>query len=86
MGKYDKLLNRILIGQSDADIPFSALCNLLEQLGFDMRIKGSHHIFRKYGVEEKLNLQKDSSKAKPYQVKQVRNIILKYKLGANKDV
>lgn len=86
MGKYDKLLTRILIGQSDTDVPFVALCTLLEQLGFDRRVTGSHHIFRKHGVEEKVNLQKEGSKAKPYQVKQVRNIILKYKLGANKDV
>ena len=46
-----------------------------------MRIKGSHHIFRKKSIEEKPNLQKEGNKAKPYQVKQVRNIILKYKLG-----
>lgn len=50
-----------------------------------MRIKGSHHIFRMDGVEEKINLQKDGSKAKPYQVKQVRNIILKYRLGDDPD-
>ena len=47
MTKHAKLLNRILIGRSDSGIPFSALCNVLEQLGFDMRIKGSHHIFIK---------------------------------------
>lgn len=46
-----------------------------------MRVSGSHHIFRKAGIEEKMNLQKDDNKAKPYQVKQVRNMILKYKLG-----
>jgi hypothetical protein len=46
-----------------------------------MRVSGSHHIFRKAGIEEKINLQKDGNKAKPYQVKQVRHIILKYKLG-----
>ncbi|MBA7683415.1 hypothetical protein ES703_91779 [subsurface metagenome] len=48
-----------------------------------MRIKGSHHVFRKYGVIEKVNLQKEGNKAKPYQVRQVRNIIVKYKLGGN---
>jgi hypothetical protein len=47
-----------------------------------MRVSGSHHIFRKAGIEEKINLQKDGSKAKPYQVKQVRYLILKYKLEA----
>ncbi len=81
MGKQEKILWQILTGTSDANIPFSALCNLLTYLGFEIRIKGSHHVFRKDGIEEKINIQKDGSKAKPYQVKQVRNIILKYKLG-----
>lgn len=31
-------------------------------------------------IEEKINLQKDGNKAKPYQVRQVRNIILKYQI------
>ena len=81
MGKYEKLLTRILYGQSDAEIPFADLCNLLKRLGFEVRIRSSHHIFRKEGIKEKINLQKDDGKAKPYQVRQVRNIILKYKFG-----
>ena len=85
MGKYDKLIVQILSGTSDANIAFSDLIDLLQYLGFEMRIKGSHHIFRKGGVEERPNLQKDGNKAKPYQVKQVRNVILKYKLGADDD-
>lgn len=85
MGKYDKLIFQVLSGTSDANIAFSDLINLLQHLGFEMRIKGSHHIFRKAGVEEKPNLQKEGNKAKPYQVKQIRNIILKYKLGVSDD-
>jgi len=54
---------------------------MLEWLNFKSRIKGSHHIFYKEGVEEIINLQPDGNKAKPYQVKQVRNLILKYKLS-----
>jgi predicted RNA binding protein YcfA (HicA-like mRNA interferase family) len=81
MGKYDKLLSRILKGASDASIRFDDLCNLLQHLGFEKRVQGSHHIFRKQGIEEKINLQRDNSKAKPYQVRQVRAIILKYSLG-----
>ena len=81
MGKFEKLLLQILCGTSDANISFNELCNFLLRLGFEERIKGSHHIFRKVGVEEKINLQKGGSKAKPYQVRQVRNVILKYKLG-----
>jgi len=81
MGKFEKLILKILSGQSDANIPFDDLCKLLQGLGFVMRIRGSHHIFRKEGVEEKINLQQEGSKAKPYQVRQVRFVILKNHLG-----
>ncbi len=81
MGKYEKLILQILSGTSDANIKFEDLCNLLKKLGFEMRVRGSHHIFRKEGIVEKINLQREGNKAKPYQVKQVRNVIIKYKLG-----
>jgi len=81
LGKYQKLIFQILRGTSDANIAFSDLINLLKHFGFEMRIKGSHHIFRKKGIEEKPNLQKEGNNAKPYQIKQVLNIILKYRLG-----
>ena len=81
MSKHDKLLTQILHGKSDANIPFDDLCHLLRRLGFEERVRSSHHIFRKDGVEERINLQRDGSKAKVYQVRQVRAIILRYKLG-----
>jgi hypothetical protein len=81
MVKYDKLLLKILRGVSDNNIAFEDLRNLLLKLGFEERKKGSHHIFRKIGVEEKINIQRDGSKAKAYQVRQVRAVILKYGLG-----
>lgn len=81
MHQHDKLLERILRGTSDANISFAEMCHLLYKLGFEERIRGSHHIFTKEGVEEILNLQPRGAKAKPYQVKQVRNLILRYKLG-----
>ena len=81
MTKLDKFLTQVLRGTSDTNIDFDNLRNLLEQLGFEERIKGSHHIFWKNNIPEILNLQPKGSKAKVYQVKQVRNIILKYKLG-----
>lgn len=74
-------MQKILSGTSDRNIDFQELCNLLSGLGFDERIKGSHHIFSKEGVEEIINLQPINYQAKPYQVKQVRTIILKYKLN-----
>jgi hypothetical protein len=43
-------------------------------------------MFRKKEIIEKINLQRDGSMAKPYQVKQVRNIILKYRFGGPADV
>ncbi len=85
MSKHEKILEKILRGTSDANVPFEGLCRLLEHLGFRTRIKGSHHIFFKEGVEEILNLQPKGAHAKPYQVKQVRNVILKYKLGGDYD-
>jgi predicted RNA binding protein YcfA (HicA-like mRNA interferase family) len=85
MNPHDKLLIRILSGRSDTNIPFSEMCQLLHELGFDERIRGSHHIFTKEGMEEIFNLQPKGSKAKPYQVKQVRNVILKYRLGGTNE-
>jgi virulence-associated protein VapD len=81
MGKYEKLLLQILRGTSDANISFDDLCQLLHRLGFEERTRGSHHIFRKQGIEEKINLQRDDGKVKVYQVRQVRAVIVKYKLG-----
>ena len=81
MSKYEKLLLRILRGSSDANISFDDLCTLLKKQGLEERIRGSHHVFRKESIIEKINLQRDGSKAKVYQVRQVRNIILKYNLG-----
>jgi len=72
----------VLSGTSDAGIRFDEMCALLESLGFEARTRGSHRIFRKAGVEERINLQRDGSHAKPYQVKQVRSVIMKYKLMA----
>ncbi len=81
MGKYRKLILTLLTGQSDKNIKFQDLCNLLKKLGFEERIKGSHHIFFKDGIDEIINIQPlNDGKAKPYQVKQIRNLILKYKL------
>jgi len=82
MSQHAKLLLRILRGTSDANIGFDELCGLLIHLGFEVRAKGSHHVFTKSTVSELINLQRDGNHAKPYQIKQVRNIIVKYKLEA----
>jgi len=81
MARAKKLLDQILRGGADANIPFSGMVQLLKGLGFQERIKGSHHIFFRDGVAEILNLQPHSGKCKPYQVKQVRNVIINYRLA-----
>ena len=83
MTQFDKIRERILRGTSDANISFAELCHVLKQLGFEERIRGSHHIFSKFGVDEILNLQPKGAQAKPYQVKQVRLVILRYKFGGD---
>jgi hypothetical protein len=81
--RHRRLLEQILTGASDANIRFSDLCGLLQELEFELRIRGSHHIFSRDGVSEILNLQAKGDKAKPYQVKQVRSIIVRYKLAGD---
>jgi hypothetical protein len=77
-----RVLEKVLTGLSDKNIRFSELRNLVLSLGFDERIRGDHHIFSRTGVAEILNLQPlGNGMAKAYQVKQVRSMILKYKLG-----
>jgi hypothetical protein len=53
----------------------------LIKLGFSQRVKGDHFIFTQEGIEEIINIQPLGSKAKSYQVKQIRNLIVKYQLG-----
>lgn len=75
----------LAVGTSDGSIAFDELCQLLRHLGFDERIRGSHHIFTKHEIEEILNLQPKGGNAKAYQVRQVRTLILLYKLGGPDD-
>lgn len=81
MSRAKKALSKILEGRSDANLDFDDFCHVIERAGFTRRSgKGSHAIFTKEAVEEILNLQPKGGKAKPYQVKQVRDLILKYQL------
>ena len=80
MGKYGKLYEHVMMRRSDANVPFDGLCSLLLRIGFAKRVRGDHHIFSMTGVEEIINLQPRNGKGKPYQVKQVRDLMLKYNL------
>lgn len=76
----DSVLTRVIRGSSDGNLRFSDLQAILLKLGFEERIRGSHHIFTREGVDEILNLQPRGSMAKPYQVKQVRGVLVRYRL------
>ena len=81
MSKFEKLQLKLLSGSADNNFSFDDLRNILLHFNFIERTTGgSHRIFYKEGIEEILNIQPKGNKAKPYQVKQVRQIILKYKL------
>ncbi|MDR1099964.1 MAG: type II toxin-antitoxin system HicA family toxin [Treponema sp.] len=85
MGKHEKLIQKILSGRQDQSINFSEMVSLLLSFGFSQRIKGDHHIFYCEGIVEIINIQPDGAKAKPYQVRQIRELIVKYKLEGTDD-
>ena len=81
MGRAEKLAAKILSEKSDKNFAFNDLCYVLERAGFQLRVgRGSHRIYYKEGVVEIINVQPLDGKAKPYQVKQVRELLLKYKI------
>jgi predicted RNA binding protein YcfA (HicA-like mRNA interferase family) len=80
LAKNDRTLEQVLSGQADANVRFEDLRVLLLALGFVERSRGSHHMFVRAGIEGQINIQRDGAKAKPYQVRQVRSILLRYDL------
>lgn len=85
MSQFEKLLIKVLSGAHDKNIKFAELQNILYEFGFTERIRGDHFIYVKSGVAEIINIQPVGNKAKPYQVKQVRNIIVRYGMGGGID-
>lgn len=81
MTRPAKILERVLDGRADANIRFQDLCRLLLRLGFTERVRGDHWIYARDGVVEIINIQPRGALAKPYQVRQVRELIVKYRLG-----
>jgi len=75
-----KTIENLLHGESHTNLRFEELCHLLQAKGFRMRTQGSHHIFTRPDVRERLNLQREGAHAKPYQVRQVRKTLIAYKL------
>lgn len=80
MATLEKLMQSIMSGSQDKNIKFRDLQKLLEVLGFEYRVKGDHFIYFYKDLPENINIQPIGNMAKPYQVKQVRNYLLKYQL------
>jgi len=76
----NKVYQRIMGGEQDSNIKFADLQYILSKVNFRCRIKGDHYIYTREDVEEIINIQPNGNKAKPYQVKQVRYIFLKYNI------
>lgn len=80
MPSVGKIISDIISAGKDSNIKFKDLQRVLDVMGFRCRIKGDHFIYYKDGIDEIINIQPKGNKAKPYQVKQIRNLILKYQL------
>lgn len=77
--KKQKLLQKVLSGTKN--VRFSEAAALAEAFGFRLdRVNGSHHIFVHPEIPELLNFQNDNGKAKPYQVKQLLQLVEAYNL------
>ena len=85
MSKWGKFRAKILSGQSDGNIEFDDLVAYLRRCGFEHRTKGSHNLFTKKGIDAMVNLQADGSKAKRYQVRQIRDILVNYQIVETKE-
>jgi predicted RNA binding protein YcfA (HicA-like mRNA interferase family) len=63
------------------NLRFRDVTHLVEALGFALaRVSGSHHIFVHPGVPKLVNLQDVHGQCKPYQVRQVLQLVDRYNL------
>lgn len=82
MTRFEKLYKKIII-EGNTSVSFSDICYFIEKLGFSGRCKGDHFIYTLDGVSDIINIQPDGNEAKRYQVKQIKKIVEKYKLGGD---
>jgi predicted RNA binding protein YcfA (HicA-like mRNA interferase family) len=69
------------VKRSGGGVAFRDLQRLLEKLGFRLnRVSGSHHIYVHPKVPRPMNVQSAGKDAKPYQVRQLRDIIEEFGL------
>lgn len=80
MARADKTYQKVMTGKSDNNIDFEDFRYLIKCLGFRERIRGDHHFFTRDDIPERINIQPVGNKAKPYQVRQIKEIMTKYDL------
>ncbi len=85
MSKAEKSIWKLLSGLSDSNIHFNEVTAILGRLGFNLRIKGDHYIYTHENIPEIINIQPKGSMAKPYQVKQIRTILIRYGMTGEVD-
>ena len=78
--RAEKTFAAVTSGLHDSNISFSDLRHLLDSLDFSERIKGDHHIYSHAQILEIINIQPERNKAKAYQVRQIREILQKYRM------
>ena len=80
MAKARAILEKVMSGQGR--IQFKEFQKLLAKLGFRLdRVRGSHHIYVHSKVTRPLSIQPIGNEAKPFQVRQLRDMITEFGLG-----
>jgi hypothetical protein len=74
MSKIEKLIQKILNGQS---ISYDEAKKLLIRLGFDLNVRGSHHVFRRNGYSKNISL-KHRSELLAYQLEDLKEVLKDY--------
>jgi predicted RNA binding protein YcfA (HicA-like mRNA interferase family) len=78
--KSRKLLEKAL--NSPQSLRFSEVLKLTQAFGFQLdRISGSHHILRRAGIPELVNVQNVRGMSKPYQVRQLLKLVERHNLS-----
>jgi predicted RNA binding protein YcfA (HicA-like mRNA interferase family) len=71
MSKLQKLAQKILDGR---DVSYDEAEGLLLKMGFQLEIRGSHHIFRKKGYLRNISLKR-RSQLLPYQIADLKEVL-----------
>ncbi len=71
MSQWQKLIQKILEGKNTS---YEEAKNVLFHLGFELKIRGSHHIFRKNGYIKNVSIKR-RSQLLPYQMRDLKEIL-----------